>query len=194
MSADTLPPRIEDPGMSEESILKGTGKSWDEWFSMLDAWGAIDKTHTEIARYLYEEAGTGLNGWWSQCVTVGYERVRGRRKINETLQGFAGSASKTVPVSVERLYQAVLDESQRDQWLEPEVLTLRTGKENRTARFNIATGGILECYFTSKGEAKSNLVLNTNGLADREELETWKAFWKERLARLASFLGNGTPS
>ena len=48
----TLPPRVAEPGMSDEAIKKGSGKSWDEWFALLDAWGALEMTHTEIARYI----------------------------------------------------------------------------------------------------------------------------------------------
>ena len=39
----TLPPRITAPGMSDAAISNGTGKSWDEWFTLLDAWGAASR-------------------------------------------------------------------------------------------------------------------------------------------------------
>src|SRR5688500_852337 len=32
-----LPPRVAEPGVSDASVHKATGKSWDEWFSLLDA-------------------------------------------------------------------------------------------------------------------------------------------------------------
>ena len=44
-----LPPRVADPGMTEESIRKGTGKGWDEWFRILDAWDGTAHARTEIA-------------------------------------------------------------------------------------------------------------------------------------------------
>jgi hypothetical protein len=64
----TLPPRVAEPGMSDEAIKKGSGKSWDEWFALLDAWGAMEKTHTEIARHISEELE--VDGRWAQGVTV----------------------------------------------------------------------------------------------------------------------------
>jgi hypothetical protein len=188
--SEKLPPRVADPGMSDEAIARGSGKSWDEWFAILDAWDAVEKTHTEIARYLSEDLG--VDGWWAQGVTVGYERARGMRKVNETLKGFSGNASKTVPVPIEQLYAAFLDESLRDQWLEPGTLTLRTAQENRSARFDIKSGGILEIWFTAKSDTKSSAALGTNGLLDQESLEAWRSFWKERLSRLAKLLVSTT--
>jgi hypothetical protein len=81
-----LPPRVAEPGMSEAAILKGTGRSWDEWFRILDAWDASTHNHTEIARYVNAELG--VDGWWSQSVTVGYERARGMRAPNQRPEGF----------------------------------------------------------------------------------------------------------
>lgn len=186
MSSDSLPPRVAEPGMSDEAMRNGSGKNWDEWFALLDAWDATSKTHTEIARYVAEEHS--VEGWWAQGVTVGYERARGMRKVNETLQGFSGNASKTVPVPIEQLYAAFLDDSIRDQWLEPGTLTLRTAQENRSARFDIKSGGILEIWFTTKSESKSSAAVGTNGLPDQESLEAWRSFWKERLKRLELLL------
>ena len=54
---------------------KGTGKGWDDWFRVLDGWDATSRSHTEIARYVNGEHG--VDGWWAQSVTVGYERARG---------------------------------------------------------------------------------------------------------------------
>jgi hypothetical protein len=44
------------------------------WFDLLDEWGASERRHAEIARWLSEEQGVA--GWDAQSVTVGYERAR----------------------------------------------------------------------------------------------------------------------
>jgi hypothetical protein len=187
----TLPPRVAEPGMSDEAIKKGSGKSWDEWFALLDAWGALEKTHTEIARYISAELG--VDGWWAQGVTVGYERARGMRAVHQTLNGFVMNASKTVNVPVSRLYAAFINEPIRDRWLEPGTLRLRTSQENRSARFDILTleGSLLEVNFTAKSNAKSSAELQQGKLADDEERTIWRTFWKERLERLAALLREG---
>ena len=90
-----------DDRVSDAAIQKSTGKTWDEWFPILDAWGAREKTHTEIARYVSEEHG--VPGWWSQSVTVAYEQARGMRLKYERPDGFSVTASKTIAVPVEVL-------------------------------------------------------------------------------------------
>ena len=180
-----LPPRVAEPGMSDASLQRGTGKTWDEWFVLLDAWGAAERTHAEIARHLSEEHG--VPGWWAQGVTVGYERARGMRAFHERPDGFSVSATKTVPVPVERLFAAFVDERIRDEWLESGTLRLRTSQPNRSARFDVlADGTRLQVNFTAKGEAKASAALQHEKLRSTDDIEAWRAFWKARLERLTA--------
>lgn len=171
--------------MSDEAIKRGSGKGWEEWFAILDAWGAVEQNHTEIARYVVEEHGVG--GWHAQSVTVGYERARGLRQLNETTTGFSASASKTVAAPVGLLYRAFVDSELRDRWLEAGTLELRTAQEDRSARFDIA-GGILELWLTDKGPNKASVQLQQGKLPDQAAVEAWRGFWKARLTRLAALL------
>ena len=184
----TLPPRVTDPGMSDEAIQRGSGKTWDEWLALLDAWGATERTHTEIARHVAETYS--VPGWWAQGVTVGYERARGLRKKHETNDGFAASASKTIAAPIERLYQALVNEAERDRWLDPGALTLRTAQEHRSARFDAAEGGIIEVWLTAKGPHKASVQLQQSKLPDEAAIEEWRQCWKPRLAQLAAFLAS----
>ena len=36
--------------MSDEAMVRGSGRSHAEWFALLDAWGAIEHGHSEIGR------------------------------------------------------------------------------------------------------------------------------------------------
>lgn len=38
-----------DERVSDAKIKQATGKKWDQWFSILDRWGARTKKHGEIA-------------------------------------------------------------------------------------------------------------------------------------------------
>src|ERR671918_172387 len=90
--------------VSDGVIRRRTGRGWEEWFELLDESGALVKPHREIARWLQSEQR--IDGWSSQSVTVSYERARGRRGVGEHADGFAITASKTVAVPVDRLYDA----------------------------------------------------------------------------------------
>jgi hypothetical protein len=176
--------------MSEESILRRTGRGWEEWFDLLDEAGAAEWPHAEIARWLAAEQG--VDGWDAQSVTVSYERARGRRAVGERPDGFSVTASKTVAVPVERLYDAFVDESLRGRWLPDDELRERTARRPKSARFDWGEGEtrvIVE--FSSKGEAKSTLALEHARLADAEGAERMKAFWRERLTALKSEVEGG---
>jgi hypothetical protein len=60
-------------GMSDASVKEATGCTWDRWVRTLDRAGAAEKSHREIAKIV---AFFGTPSWWTQMVTVGYERIR----------------------------------------------------------------------------------------------------------------------
>lgn len=182
-----LPPRAAEPELGEAAVRRGTDKGWDEWFALLDGWGAADRKHPEIARFL--ETDYGIDGWWAQTVTVGYERARGLRAVHQRPDGFSVSASKTFPVPVERLHAAFVDEARRARWLEPGTLRLRTAQPGRSARFDVlADGTRLHVYVLAKAPAKSTAQVQLERLPTADAVEERRTFWKERLARLGVLL------
>ena len=131
------PKATEGPSlaMSDEAIRRRTGRGWEEWFGLLDEWGAVERPHREVARWVAEEHG--IDGWGAQAVTVTYERARGLRAVGEGPDGFTITASKTVEVPVGRLYDAVVDESLRKRWLPDGELRERTATKPRSARYRL---------------------------------------------------------
>ena len=64
------------PRVSDAAVEAKTGKTWQEWFALLDAAGARQMDHKSIAAHLDKKLG--VPGWWAQMVTVAYEQARGR--------------------------------------------------------------------------------------------------------------------
>lgn len=183
---DALPPRVSDPGMADEGIRKGTGRGWDDWFRDLDAWGARARTHTEIARHVHTTFD--INGWWAQAVTVGYERARGLRAINETTNGFEVSVSKTITTTPAELWPFLVHADGRARWVGAEALERRkgTGVEHKHARFDvIADGSRVAIYLTPKGDAKTVLTVTHERLDGADDVAARRTFWRAALGRLA---------
>jgi hypothetical protein len=183
------PKATEGPAlsMSDEAIRRRTGRGWEEWFALLDGWGAAERPHREVARWVAEEHG--IDGWGAQAVTVNYERARGLRAVGEHADGFAITASKTVAVPVERLFDAFVDESLRQRWLPDGELRQRTASKPRSARFDWGDGETRVIVgFAAKGVAKSVAALQQERLANAEEAERMKAFWRDRVAALKEVL------
>jgi hypothetical protein len=185
---DAMSPETREPRLSEEAVRGATGRGWDELFALLDGWGAAERTHAEIAAWLAEEQG--VDGWWSQAVTVEYEIARGLRPRGGGRDGtYTVNASRTIAVPVERLFAAFADPELRGRWLPGERLRERTSRPPRTARFDWDDGATrLIVGFTAKGEAKSQVDLAHERLPDAEAAERARAEWRERLAALKALL------
>jgi hypothetical protein len=130
-------------------------------------------------RWLAEEQG--VDGWGAQSVS--YERARGLRAVGECPEGFSVTASKTVAVPVERLFDAFIDESLLRRWLPDGDLRERTASRPKSARFDWGDGETRVIVgFTTKGEGKSVAALEHERLASAEQAERMKAWWREHLA------------
>ena len=176
--------RAEDLPQPDASLREKTGKGWREWFRLLDTWGARERKHGEIASHLMDEYD--VPGWWAQSITVGYERSRGLRAKHQTLGGdFQVSVSKTFPIGVGKLFTAFTEASQRSKWMERGMLRVRTTQKNRTARFDCSDGTRVVAFFDPKDRTKTTVTVQHEKLPDATAVEEMRAFWKERLARLA---------
>ena len=186
---DTPVPEFEPP-VAEDTLAAATGRGWQAWFEALDGWGAASRSHTEIARWLRDEQS--VDGWYSQSITVGYERARGLRAPGERPDGFAVGASKTIAVPVERLFAAFTDDALRERWLPGADLRVRTATAPRTARYDWEDGSTRVIVgFEDLGEAKSRVALSHERLPDADAADEMKAWWRERLADLKSQLEEG---
>ena len=173
---------------SDEVVRANTGRAWDEWFALLDRWGAVERPHPEIARWLNEEHG--VPGWWAQGVTVAYEQARGLRAPRQRRGGqFEVNASRTVAVPVERLYEAFADPAVRERWLPGAAVEVRTARPPKSIRANWDDGSTrLVIAFTARGEAKSQVALVHERVSDAGGADKLKAFWRERMAALKELL------
>ena len=175
---------------SPEAVLRATGKAAEEWFAILDAAGARDMTHKDIAAMLHAEHD--VPPWWSQHVTVEYERARGMRERYQTTRGYQVSVNKTLPVPLATLYAAFADVESRGQWLPEAPITVRKDTPEKTTRATWTDGdgretGVDVSYYTS-GDAKSRITIMHSKLEDAEDVERRREYWKAALERLSGYL------
>jgi len=186
----TEPPVDLSPALelaSDEKMTAATGHGWQHWLTILDQWGARERTHGEIASHLSSEHG--VPGWWTQSITNGYERTRGMRRKHQQADGYTIYASKTVGVPIQVLFDAFVDERVRRQWLTDGFMTLRTSVANKTARFDWGDGATrILVTFDTKAPAKSSAHVSHERLPDETVAEVAKAQWKKRVAALKAFL------
>jgi uncharacterized protein YndB with AHSA1/START domain len=175
------------PRMSDEAVQAKTGKTWKEWFAILDKAGAKKMTHQEIVKYLNAKHGVGP--WWQQMVTVTYEQGRGLREAHQKPGGYEISVSRTINAPISKLYHAFANDKARNAWLAEDGLAVRKATPNKSMRVtwnDVKTS--LEISFLSKGDNKSQVVVQHSKLPNAKASTTMKAYWGKALDRLRASL------
>jgi hypothetical protein len=170
---------VAQPTVDDAKIRESTGRGWDEWAGLIDAGPGRDAGHTTIARWLVDEHG--VDAWWAQGVTVGYERIRGLRLPGQMPDGtFSVSRSRTLDVPAADLRAILLDDERRSALLGGMTTVLASKPEAKSLRFHARSGeeeaGILSFAPVPTGE-RTKLTVTHEKLASPEEAERWKSHW-----------------
>jgi hypothetical protein len=174
-------------GMSDVAIKAKTGCTWERWVKTLDQKGAEKMPHGDIVAIVSKTFK--IDAWWSQTVTVGYERIKGLRARGQRRDGsYEAGKSRTFNVPVMTLFDAWADSRVRRQWLNGDSAKVRTAKAPKSIRLGWADGSIIAVGFTAKGKSKSSVALAHTKLPDRETANRFKEFWSERLDALGEVL------
>jgi uncharacterized protein YndB with AHSA1/START domain len=174
-------------GVGDAAVQKATGKTWAEWFAVLDAAGAKKMTHQEIVAYLVKHHQVGP--WWQQMVTVGYEQGRGLRKKHQKPGGYQISRSKTLAMPVSKVFRAWNNANTRSRWLGDVELTIRKAATNRSLRITWPDGRTnVEVLFYPRGPNKVQVTVQHDKLPTAMAGERAKNYWGEALDRLQAFL------
>ena len=182
---ETPPDYAPTAGMSDASVKKATGRTWAEWVSILDKAGAAKMEHGPITAIV---AKHDAGDWWTQMVTVGYERIRGLRGRGQRRSGsWEAAKSRTFNVPVETLFEAFSSAAKRKRWLDAKV-TVRKATAPKGMRITWDDGTSVELYFMAKGEAKSSVAVQHTKLASKEDVERRKKYWGEKLDALSAML------
>ncbi len=187
--------------VSDRKVRERTGHGLDHWFAVLDRFGAAEQGHTKAARHLHQDHG--VDGWYSQGITVSYERARGLRVLNQRVDGvFEVSASKVVSALPAAVVAAVSQPRRRAAWAsaaDPDlvaalVAALKSSagfvtRADGLARFRYRWGAtVVQWYVERKPGDKSTITVANAKLADGAMLESRRAQWRAALAALAAWL------
>jgi uncharacterized protein YndB with AHSA1/START domain len=174
-------------GMSDAVIKQKTGCTWERWVKSLDHHGAEQMSHRDIARLVSETYK--VPSWWTQTVTVGYERIKGLRARGQRRDGtYEATKSRTLNVPVTTLFDAWADAEVRKRWLDGAAVKVRTATKPKSMRLGLSDGTIVAVGFVSKGKTKSSVAVQHAKLPDRETADRLKRYWSERLDALEKTL------
>lgn len=179
-------------------IERATGRSWDDWLAIMEGAGAQTLGHAGIAKLARSHMADDMKSvdWWAQGVAIAYEQHAGLRVPGQGSDGlFRVSASRTLDTDREAAIDAwVATFGERSEFEGHDVMAARRNQTEKRSfwRFSLAGAGKVEVSATPKAPSKSatdaapkvTLAISHDALPAADEVERWRAFWKERLAEL----------
>ncbi len=179
--------RVSEPEVDDLAIRRATGRDWDEWCELIDAWPGNDRGHAAIAAHIAEVYG--IEGWWGQGITVGYERITGRRVVNQMSDGtFSAGKTRTCTVDVVVLRSMIVDADDRVVLFPGLETTLRSKPTSKALRVGVAIDGqpigSVLFSFTPKAEGRAMINVSHDALPDAAAVEHWKRYWADWLAAI----------
>ena len=169
--------------IDDETVKAKTGRSWHEWFDILENAPADKLNHQEIVSLLSRRHD--LNDWWSQMVAKVYEQHARIHEQYERAEGHEISVSKTFQIDVRTIYDAWFTYEKRRRWLQESPLKIIASTRNKSIRAQWANGkSRLSIDFYSKGENRSQVVVQHMKLPSLKTAEDMQTFWKEKLGTL----------
>ena len=172
---------MERGRVSDEAVMKATGKDWGSWFALLNKARAKNMGHTEIAHFLSTKYIK--NGWWAQMVTVEYERLLGKRKVNENSDGFLVAVHKTVSMPIEKLEKLWQKMLMSPIVQKRKLMDLQSKTKRNMIRYKADVGGVV-VSFDERGRDKSRIMVESIKLPSKSAVEQNRVFWKKVLSTL----------
>ncbi len=171
---------------SDQAVAKATGRTWDQWFSLLDKAGMSDKDHKTIVAAV--KAAGKTSPWWQQEVTVQYERERGLRDVHQRSDGhYEISRLRTFPVSDRELIAFVVDGRKRGAWIDVKLPKPEQKVLSGNPLFTFPWPGgktVLQIVVEKKGPKKASITVVHRDLAGPVECEEKMVYWTKRLVAL----------
>ena len=204
-----LPARPVAPAAGDKSpvadarTIANTGHDLAYWFDLLDRFGAVEKGHTAAARHLRENHG--VSSWYSQGITVAYERARGVRRVNQRGDGeYEVSVSKVVAADTATVARTLSNPRlhRRLSGVDAELLQALGSALKKPAKgivlrpdglgsFRYRWGATtVQLYLVPKPGGKSSLVATNGKLGSAAMVEARRAQWRAALNALAVLLAS----
>ena len=174
-------------GRSGGALQRTTGRDRDEWFGVLDAWGAARRPYREIAEWL--TGSHGLSAWWAQKLIVEFEEERGLRPTGICSNGtFEVGARKMIAVPAQRAFEALADAGVRNAWLPGVRLDETASEPGRSVGFGAGDGSRVQVELILRGPCKTLVAVRQLRIGDAASAAQTKKHSRQRLTALKTLL------
>ena len=172
----------EAAGVSTDAVARRTGKTWDDWFEVLDSAGAATLDQRGIVAILAQKHGIGP--WWQQMIAVGYESLRGKSEKPVVADGFQISHSCTLSAPVARVFKLWNDASERARWLADDRFVVKSATPGKALRARWGKGTSQVAVSFSEKAGKTEVAVEHQQIESRAAADQMKAYWQKKLGLL----------
>ena len=199
--------RKSEHAISEAGAKAATGKTLEQWFTLIDGRGGVEAGRREIGQWMQGELK--VDPWWATTIMCEYEIARGAREKDGKPKGYTICATKSIKADANACYGAFADKAALNRWFGPgHDAEMRDGGHWRNADGNRATikkaspgknirliwedpdltiPTPVEIKFAPAG-AKTTVMVTIDRLQTRAEADGYRRAWGEALDRLKSTL------
>jgi len=172
----------EAAGVSTDAVARRTGKTWDDWFEVLDTAGAETLDQRGVVAILAQKHGIGP--WWQQMIAVGYESLRSKSDKPPAIDGFQINSSCTLDAPLPRVFRLWNDAGERARWLADDRFVVRgtTADKVIRARWGKGTSHVAVSFTEKLGRTEVNV--EHHQIESRGAAEQMKAYWAKKLGLL----------
>ncbi len=193
--------------MSAEAIRKATGKSWDDWYGLMDKFGGAAKGRKALGEFLLKKHG--VDAWWTTTLIVEYEKARKVVEKDGQPKGYNICVTKAIKAKPAQVFDAFSSAAKLGKWLGAGTkLDFREGGSLETAgghrgsikkinpgkliRFTWegqrhAAGELVEVKLQPSGE-KCSVILTHDRIQTRDAADGLRTAWGQALDTLKAQL------
>jgi len=172
----------EAAGVSTDAVARRTGKSWDDWFEVLDSAGAETLDQRGVVAILAQKHGIGP--WWQQMIAVGYESLRGKSDKPPAPDGFQINSSCTLDSPLPRVFRLWNDAAERARWLADDRFVVRGTTADKVIRARWGKGTSHVAVSLSEKSGRTEVSVDHHQIESRGAAEQMKAYWAKKLGLL----------
>jgi hypothetical protein len=172
----------EAAGVSTDAVARRTGKTWDDWFEVLDTAGAATLDQRGIIAILAQKHGIGP--WWQQMIAVGYESLRGASEKPPAADGFHINSSCTLDAPLPRVFRLWNDAGERARWLADDRFVVRGATADKLIRARWGKGTSHVAVSFAEKSGRTEVSVEHHQIESRGAAEQMKAYWAKKLGLL----------
>jgi hypothetical protein len=185
---DNMDTREANSAQANAEVKKKTGRTWHEWFALLDRDGAARLDRRGIIRIIAGKYGIGLR--WRRAIATAYEQAHTTRESEEHSSGLAANAARTIQAPIRALSATIHDVEARARRLKSRALGGRSPgtmwSRASSSAGNVDVSGDRFDAVRETGSPRSEIT--GDPLPDTSPVEKMRAFWKARVDSLQKSL------